>query len=644
MNISLFKQEINNKKKYLYLWIGFLVLSLMISFIIAHDSSLEYRYSTFYFCYILITTVAYGLVLFSTTLMQFDFMHSKPKLDFYHNLPISRKALFLTKYTTQIAIFTIPYVIGGLLAFLYGLYLSTFSPYVMTIDRIHMLYLLLIYTTISLVCYSFLILIGTLTGRTIYQVILFVQTIIFAIFFPLFSISILQQIVNPGISIEPILLLIFGNFSELTNLNILIICGLLLASLFTVLSIRFYNSYKSENASNFLSPTLSKIYIILTSFFIGIIFTASIIMIFNLANIYIESLLILLTISLFSYVVLNIILYKKINFNIKSILILVILCISFILVTVVDILNLNNKTPNINSIHYAYLNDANVSDFESLIELQKLVSKNSLSYYSSHENYYSYDYLSNGLSSEYINAINNSYFPVCFNYTLGSENNPLYFRRNYIVSTSCTDVIDALSDFYTSEEYKESVINNLEQYKADYKNTEIYLDTGIYSLNLSNSIEVSDLIDCLITDISNDDSFGYYNEQPITLFYLDIYSNNYSNATFNLNSNYTNTLTYLDNEYKLEYGDDTSILDTLSIRVLNDDIQPIIDYSNANGIEYVNSSLMPSNSYDDVYEYSNPDDREMIFELLQTPIYTTPYNSIVKLNRDTPYFYIYTNY
>lgn len=642
MNSNLFKQEINTNKKHLWLWAGFLILSFMISFIIARDTPLEYdRYSTFFFVYLMITTISYGIMLFFTTLIQFDFMHNKFKLDFYHNLPISRKSLFLTKFSVPIAILTIPYFIGALIAYAYSLYLSTFSNSVESIALIHMLYLIIIYTVSSLLLYSFLTFMGTLTGKTVYQVVVFIQTIIFATIFPIFSISTMQNVINPGISIEPIIMLFFGNLPELLVITILIIIEILFVILFTLLSLKYYKKYKSENAGTFLSPTLKKVYIILTSFFIGSIFTASIIVIFELNNIFIESTLIILAISLFSYLVLNILINKKKTINIKEIIILIVLCIAFVLITIADLFNFNGKTPNINSINNAHLNNTNVSDFEGLVELQQLVADNSLPYYTSHyQDYYSYNNFDSELSSEYTNEMDNSFFTIYFSYNLSKENNPLYFHRTYLVPATCTEVIDALSDFYTSKEYKENVINDLEQLKKDSDNSEIYVQNGINSLDFNNTNQINDLIDCLITDIENDDSFGYYNEQPMTIINLTMYYGNNSYTDFSLNSNYRNTLNYLNNEYKLQFGDDTSILDSLSIRVFNKDIQQIFDYANANGIEYINSSLIPYNSYDAVYEYSNPDDRETLFELLQIPVYTTPFNNIIKLDSNAPYLYL----
>lgn len=199
-----------------------------------------------------------------------------------------------------------------------------------------------------------------------------------------------------------------------------------------------------------------------------------------------------------------------------------------------------------------------------------------------------------------------------------------------------------MSKFYTSEEYKENTINALEKFKAATENTVIYSDAlPLYC--------TTKLIDCLISDVQNNDSFGYYNEQPLSFINLSIHTKQPSHENiskmnlhdyssyfnFNLNINYPKTLNYINNNYKSIYDNDSSILDDLCIKVLDEDVEPIINYANTNNIEYLNTHLLPYKDYNAVYEYNNPDDREMFYKLLQNPVYTTPNNEITKIQDNT---------
>lgn len=639
MNTNMLKQELKQSRRNFLIYIGLLAITLFISYLICMDNGSN-RLINLFFVFSLFSTAIYGIALFASALSKFDFMHNKSKTDFYHNLPIDRKSLFLTKFTTPIITFTIPYAIINLVVFIFAIIFSN-SRFVTTIDFVNAFYLLVSYLISSLILYSFLTFIGTLTSKTIYQAFIMIQTVVFAFVFVICGLVLLNSVVNRGITLEAPFAILFGSINYITIYNILSIIGILIAILFTILSIKFYKNYKSEYTGKFLTTkTITKVYIILTSLVVGVGFGTmfNIIFLYSIgSNIFIVISATTLVTAIISYIVLTILITRKNKFDVKSLAILIVLCILFLLATIFDIFNLNGIVPNTDSIVAAsvnYENSTNPSDFEKITELQQLVIDNSVPMPNSYNSYNSSD-------------LDDSYMNIYFDYELKTFNNQYSFYREYCIPTSCNEVIDALNSFYTSDEYKKEQIDTL---KSIQETNFTYIDTSINIcdnyLNISDESDVDDLIDALILDIENDDTFGYYNEQPVNFatLYLNYEINNdaYYNGSygFNINYKYTNTLKFIEEKYKEENGENTSIFDNMSICVVDSsNFDDLKDEATSLGMEYISSNYinLPYNEFEqNIYSYN--DDKEEVLELLKTPIYVTPNENLVKVSGDLTYF------
>lgn len=631
MNVNLIKRELIENKNIISLFLATLAIIFIVSFSSTFTANSNYNsYSNFYSMVLFSSTIVYGIALFASTLSQFDFLHNKSKIDFYHSLPITRKQLFLTKYLVPIISYTIPYLITNFILFLYTLYLSTFEtltpePYIS-----NLIYLIIMITLASLICYSFLVLMGMLSGKTIYQTILFFQTLVLGFAFVLSTFGFINTFINYGLDSFNIFLYTFDNLEHFTRLNLIIVIQILLIALFTFLSLRFYEKYKSEYSGKFLTTILlTKIYIVLTSFFLGTVLTSLLSMLFTYEltrNLYFSIGLMLFVITAFIFVALSVFINKK-QFGIKSGIILAILNIMFLLICLVDIFGLANIVPNPDNTISATIDDSSSFETNDVIELQQLCIQNSVPY----KDYY-----------KSIANQTNEYTPMYFEYLINKNGSEYNFRRTYYVSLGSEDVFNKLNELYTSDSYKQNFIKSLESMKDEGSNLIAYAD----DIEISNPSKMYSLIDALIEDIENDDTFGYYNEQPVTLINLSLsyyildneYFRNYITLDkIPLNYKYTNTLEVIDKSYKEQFGENSSILDNYAITVLDssylDDIK-----TKANN---QNIQLIPSSDF--IYDTESDQlsnqiyyrtDKEEFLELLKTNVYTTFDNSILKLSDD----------
>ncbi|MFV0441153.1 MAG: ABC transporter permease [Lachnospirales bacterium] len=644
MNMKLLKQEFKNNKKLFFLYTC-LLLAVFFSIYIIYSSNQYDNYNSFFFPFLIISSIIYGVTLFSYTLIKFDYFHNKSKLDFYHGLPIKRKELFLTNFFLIIFMLSIPFlVLNGINYFIGVIYIQSLPEvsYHLSSFFFEMRFIILFIFFASLTLYSFLIFIGTLTGKTVYQIIIFLQILFMPFFFILLTLDIMQKFINKSVSFRiPFIAFIENLFVNLSyNFMIFAMCLFftLLIILFTSLSVIFYKKYKSEYVNKFINnKVILNIYPVLTAFFTASILTS--VFIYFINNNYTTShfvyVIIFLVFAVLSYSIFT--LFRSVTkkkFNVKSFIVLLVMSFVYMFIVYFDGLDLTNYIPKNEKITAVTIYNHIFTD-EKDIDLVKQIHKILI------ENDNSKDYSGNDIATsdydETLKSSNDSFYI----YYDGKYGNLL--SRIYTINTSNTEVYELLNQLFTSDRYKKDTIDALKTYPnityisssfLTYDNDiSTYFDRFNYyykdEYDPFDKAVNDELIDCLILDIENDNNFGYYTEKPLTLlkFSFDTYD------SIPINCNYTNTLDYLNKAYQETYNTTDLLYDSFTIQYkYSNKFFDFLDYAKSKNYEYVDTRF-----FYDIYDkeplsISLKDEQEKFVELISTNLYNTRYYDITFIN------------
>ena len=192
-------------------------------------------------------------------IIQFAYLHSREKLDFYHSFPVKREKLFGVQYVSGLLTWTVPYVLNLLLAVL----LVSVKGYMNGFLLMQTMKSIVIHVICFLVIYSFMILAMMMTGK-IFTAILGMG--VFMAYVPLVAALIINlcseyftTYVTPNLNVEQILLFspllacveVLTRFADpVRNSKYLLLGLLLLACLVTGISMLLYRQRSTESAGH----------------------------------------------------------------------------------------------------------------------------------------------------------------------------------------------------------------------------------------------------------------------------------------------------------------------------------------------------------------------------------------------------------
>ncbi len=579
INKDLLVEDLKSKK-----WIPILSsISLILIFIFIFATSFtsfdSELYRTIELMQVFLVSLLFLLpcVIFLVGIYQFSFIHGKAKLDFYHGLPIKRESLYVTNYLSGLILGFVPFIIFGTIALIiYYISMVQSQELLNPFDEKLFYYQFseeLFYFIISsfirgilltIAGYSFIGLCATATGK-LFSNIFILAISVFAPFIIIISTNYFFTVsINHNVSIENFLMQFFSFFAAIETeytgyltiddkVILSTIITILISLVFIFLGAKTYKALKSEDTEKFITNnSLYTIYKYISVFSITVtvlfIFVSIIDPYFKDENYYSDVALfyvLFFLIFFFVYFILSAIFnggfYKK-TITLKKIIIFLIITVIFNSITFLDPFKYKYFIPKINSIESASTKDEIFTDMNN-IELVTELHKDLITYegFSPSANNYDEDH-------------------IYFTYNL-KNGNTLSRRYNFQLTE---EAYETLNNFYKSDNYKNTVINNLEEFKnyvpKDYNKSNYYsktlmIDNFLFDFKELNTDKINEIIDALIIDIKSDEEFGKYNFQSFS--YADIFFSwgnveriNYSYYDYalpkNIKTSYTNTIKALD--------------------------------------------------------------------------------------------------
>ncbi len=567
MNTKYFLKELKSK-----LWLSiFFMICLTIVFTISYLSAIQSTNSYNVLLsdrFNIFSLLIYIPFLFFGTLNQFSFFHSKPKVDFYHGLPISRTNLLLTNYLVMPTLLTLPYFLFNLLAqFVSKAIIIRGSIFDYRGSYSYFFYLLIILTLSSILLYTLVVLIGTLCGSTVSHAITSILIFLSPFVFIVFTKEIASIVINRGISSTAFLENFFLFFVQEPNDPIMldynkVIIQVILIALMLFLSCKSYKNFKSEQAGNpFSSKIMTCIFLVIAPLMSSIFILLIISGVFDSLNkpyILTAFFIIISSITFFAIIVLQSFnkSKKELYLKIYGVLMLISLCYSFIIFG--DGLNLAVKKPLMQDVAEIYINNSRVSkeDYDIITEFQQFAYDNG-----NNDSIYNFNNSMPDLSSPTVH--------FSFTYALNNGN---YLNRTYYLPEN-TEAVKYLEKIFTSENYKQGYINYLQ---SDFLFGDEYAQISFFDgrdLRVSN---IPALVDALVADIEKDTMFGQYNYQPLNLISIYISGSKGYNPYYSyyqeikINPRYENTMKIIEPYYKAQFGANADIVKDTVINVCED--------------------------------------------------------------------------
>ncbi len=576
INKQLLIEDLKTKK-----WISILssiaLLVIYLIIFVSHflDTGRGYDYSV-YIIFVIFLILLFPFVVLLVGLYNFSFIHGKPKVDFYHGLPIQRKTLYCTNYLSGLILSFLPFILFGALALLVGffvLHTQTFpypnaypSTYYDEFTFMFKVFIRAIF--LVFVGYSFIGLCANLTGKLFSHITTIIISVVAPIIIILFTLIYTQISINRGIRIENFINSItnfifdidlnslesrFGNLTVNKISVITTITIFLIGMLFNILSLYFYKNYKSENTGKFFTNNFSLLfYKYLTIIIIAIVLTS--IPIFSTTYYvaytdYFSKCILFFSVffstSLLLYIIITVISeggFSKNTINLKSIVTIVIITIVYNTIALLDPLGLREFTPKVEklqSIELDYVTYDNPEDFQDLIEIHLSIIEEE------------------GDNNESATPQNTT--TITYNYKNGKKVSRYY--RYYLTE----NIKNNFENYFTSDNYKNYVIDSLENYQSEnFNNDDSYYTRNRGGITLykffsytytMDSDEIKQFLDAFILDIKADTEFGKYNEQNFGFMSVSYDNEYFYNHNFykkigllptNIKSNYTNSMSFVE--------------------------------------------------------------------------------------------------
>ncbi len=641
MNKNYFLYELKKKA-----WIsGFFIACLTIGYVLVSGVSYEYNDidpESLLFSVFLISSILYSTFLFLTTLYQFSFFHTKQKVDIYLQMPISRKKLIISNYFIVPILITIPYLLVNVISFGHAIVLAKDFPYYSIYSELGDWVILLIKTTVvSLFLYSLMVYLATKTGKTIAHAFITLATIVAPMLIYIFTLIVATETINLGFGSDTYLNYLAMFFFYFNDEYILyqIVCLVLQIIgiiILPILTVKSFEKYKAENTDKFLtSDRLNSFYLVLISVSVAIFSTLIVISItrnYNFMFLTIMFMAIALIIFGITTSIFNMSVSIK-NFKVKNVVALLAVCFVYSLVMFDDVLGLGASTPNINNVESVYIDHMEVSmeDINKVIDLQIKASMTG----STHSD------INYGYSTDYLETFEPDMFVDSLDFTYNMKDGST-FRRIYYLPLD-TVLYDDLTAIYTSENYKQSYIDNI--YEAMDYYTDFNVEIGNKSFNIS---DVEGLCDALIKDIEADENFGYYTYAPLRFININAnidYENHEDsykvNAYYSIGADYKNTIDFINSEYEKMYGEGASIFDNIELTSYQDLNQTLnMSKIKDESIQYLPDTYYYTNIVSDNIEdydfttYSYDENPEEFMEFVNGDFYT---NNLMPTTGDKVY-------
>ncbi len=632
INFAFLKNELKNKRIVIIFYTLALALSFILLTAINNNDNMISNYEDFGLMFFIFSTGLYIFMFFIVSLFQFDFFHTKKKLDVYHSLPTSRSSLFLTNLLVVPIMIMVPYFLMNILNIeLSGILINGSDiEYIAMGKQIYYSYLFKLFV-ISIFSYSVMVLASTVTTNKITHGVVSISVLFLPIIFIFCITYFFSNVINYGINIDRSILYLFSFFTvsygdSFYGINYLSVAlQLILSVIFYCLAFYSYNSFKSENVTKKITnKVLEKVFVAIISFSISII----IVLLLMEFDLYSTPIVVLAFLSIFSliFLVASWILNKKIQM--KPFIISLGLCAVFLFVAFFDIFRLGNYAPKKEVVEYITIDERIISKdmYDEVRGLQK-------------------DLFSDRFAdTQSVSKLSNQNVELVYNTGKIYDTERIYNKGDLSFYSDLETIVE-------NEANREVIINRLENFKdelekLDYAYASYQLfgtgesfpirETDYKYSDTSHTTEYVTVIDALIKDIQEDKYFTSFTDTNAIIGKIDIGGyggdGNYSFIPAEIKSTYTNTLSFLgkDDIYK------GKVLVIAEDVYLNDDI----DKALANGVEYVHVGLdLGIDIMDtDVYVQGDNDSRTYgnttFDELYEYTVSSAEYNEVRAIKYD----------